>query len=129
MNTVKSGHWPLFRFNPERQARGLNPLQLDSRAPSVPYRQYMESETRFAMLWNSHPKEAEAFAEEAQQEINQRFTHYQQLAAMEWGEGETLSAAKAQASKQAPGTTAKEYAPPVAAQDKVEGAAQEKNRG
>ncbi|MEM1114771.1 MAG: thiamine pyrophosphate-dependent enzyme, partial [Pseudomonadota bacterium] len=99
---VKSGHWPLFRFNPARQQRGLNPLQMDSRAPSVPYRQYMESETRFAMLWNSHPEEAEQFAREAQAEIDQRFAHYQQLAALEWGEDETLSAAKAQVRKQAP---------------------------
>jgi len=96
---VKSGHWPLFRFNPARQARGQNPLQLDSRPPSIPYRQYMESETRFSMLWNSHPEEAEAFAIEAQEEINRRFTHYQQLAAMNWDEGETLSSARAQARK------------------------------
>ena len=97
---MKSGHWPLFRFNPARQGEGLNPLQLDSRAPSVPYRQYMESETRFAMLWNSHPDLAEQYANEAQEEITQRFHHYQQLAAMEWDEGETLTAARAQLRKQ-----------------------------
>jgi pyruvate-ferredoxin/flavodoxin oxidoreductase len=96
---VKSGHWPLFRFNPARQARGLNPLQLDSKAPSVPYRQYMESETRFAMLWNSHPQEAEIYAAQAQAEVAQRFQHYRQLAAMDWGENETLSAARAQAGR------------------------------
>ena len=96
---VKSGHWPLFRFNPARQARGLNPLQLDSKAPSVPYRQYMESETRFAMLWNSHPQEAEVFAAQAQAEVTRRFRHYRQLAEMDWGEDETLSAARAQAGR------------------------------
>ena len=96
---VKSGHWPLFRFNPARLAKGQNPLQLDSKAPTIPYRQYMESETRFAMLWHSHPEDADRFAEQAQHEIDQRFTHYKQLAAMEWSEGQTLSAASAQLRK------------------------------
>jgi pyruvate-ferredoxin/flavodoxin oxidoreductase len=98
---VKSGHWPLFRFNPARQARGMSPLQLDSKPPSMPYRQYMESETRFAMLWHSHPEAADAFAEQAQADIDARFKHYQQLAAMEWSEGETMSSAQAQVRKQA----------------------------
>ena len=100
---VKSGHWPLFRFNPARLAQGHNPLQLDSRTPSLPYRQYMESETRFSMLWHTHPDAAEAFAQQAQAEISTRFEHYRQLAALEWQEGETLSAARAQRRKQATG--------------------------
>ena len=100
---VKSGHWPLFRFNPARQARGQNPLQLDSKPPSMPYRQYMESETRFSMLWHSHPDAAEAFAEQAQTDIDNRFKHYQQLAAMEWSEGETMNSARAQVRKQTDG--------------------------
>jgi pyruvate-ferredoxin/flavodoxin oxidoreductase len=97
---VKSGHWPLFRFNPARLAAGQSPLQLDSKAPSIPYRQYMETETRFSMLWHSHPEDAEAFATQAQQEIDTRYGHYQQLAAMDWSEGETLSGARAQLRKQ-----------------------------
>ena len=97
---VKSGHWPLFRFNPARQAKGQNPLQLDSKPPSMPYRQYMESETRFSMLWHSHPDAAEAFAEQAQTDIDNRFRHYQQLAAMDWSEGETMNSARAQVRKQ-----------------------------
>ncbi len=105
---VKSGHWPLFRFNPARLAQGQNPLQLDSRAPSIPYRQYMESETRFAMLWHSHPEKAERFASEAQAEIDARFQHYQQLAAMEWSADETLSSARAQRRKSPPPTPSEE---------------------
>jgi pyruvate-ferredoxin/flavodoxin oxidoreductase len=60
----------------------------------------MESETRFSMLWHSHPEDAERFAGQAQADINARYQHYQQLAAMDWSEGETLSAARAQAGKQ-----------------------------
>ncbi|HSG27873.1 MAG TPA: thiamine pyrophosphate-dependent enzyme, partial [Candidatus Krumholzibacterium sp.] len=33
---VKSGYWPLVRYNPDLRAEGKNPLQLDSKAPTVP---------------------------------------------------------------------------------------------
>ena len=98
---VKSGHWPLFRFNPGRLAHQQNPLQLDSPAPSVPYRDFTASETRFSMLWHTHPEAAEAFLAEAQREVNQRYQHYQQLAALDWSEAPTLNAPRAQLRKQA----------------------------
>ena len=56
---VKSGHWPLFRFDPKRIAKGENPLHLDSAEPSIPYRDFVQSETRFNILWRTHPTEAE----------------------------------------------------------------------
>ena len=30
---VDSGHWPLFRYNPQDAAQGINPLHLDSKEP------------------------------------------------------------------------------------------------
>jgi pyruvate-ferredoxin/flavodoxin oxidoreductase len=83
---VKSGHWPLFRFDPGRIEQEQNPLRLDSAAPSIPYRDYISTETRFNMLWRSHPEEAERLLEESQQEVEQRFHHYQQLSELEWQE-------------------------------------------
>jgi pyruvate-ferredoxin/flavodoxin oxidoreductase len=81
---VDSGHWPLFRFDPRRAEKGLNPLKLDSKPPSVPYREFVQSETRFNMLWYANPGKAEVLLEEAQHEVTERFHRYQQLAAMEW---------------------------------------------
>jgi pyruvate-ferredoxin/flavodoxin oxidoreductase len=76
---VKTGHWPLFRFDPRRQAGG-SPLRLDSAAPSRPLKDLMDSETRFAMLWHSHPEAAAAFLDAAQAEVRRRFAAYQALA-------------------------------------------------
>ena len=77
---VKSGHWPLFRFDPRLEAAGANPFKLDSAAPSQPVKAFMESETRFAMLQRSHPEAAQRFLEQAQQEADRRFKAYQDMA-------------------------------------------------
>jgi pyruvate-ferredoxin/flavodoxin oxidoreductase len=81
---VKSGHWPLFRFDPRAADSGKNPLHLDSRPPSLDYRQFVESETRFNMLWHSDPETAEKLLGQAQQEVRERYHRYQQLAALDW---------------------------------------------
>ncbi|OUS17236.1 pyruvate:ferredoxin (flavodoxin) oxidoreductase [Gammaproteobacteria bacterium 50_400_T64] len=92
---VKSGHWPLFRFDPGKIAKGKNPLHLDSKAPSIPYRQFVESETRFSMLWHTHPDAAEDFLTQAQHEVNHRFKYYQQLAELDWSDAISVAAVKA----------------------------------
>jgi pyruvate-ferredoxin/flavodoxin oxidoreductase len=77
---VKSGHWPLFRFDPRQAETGANPFKLDSAAPSQPIKAFMESETRFAMLQRSHPEAAQRFLEQAQQDAERRFRMYQEMA-------------------------------------------------
>ncbi len=77
---VKTGHWPLFRFDPRLAETGGNPFKLDSNPPSQPIKAFMESETRFAMLARSHPEDAERFLAEAQKEAERRFKVYQELA-------------------------------------------------
>ncbi|HQT34232.1 MAG: pyruvate:ferredoxin (flavodoxin) oxidoreductase [Thiobacillus sp.] len=77
---VKSGHWPLIRFDPRLAETGGNPFKLDSAAPSQPIKAFMESETRFAMLQRSHPEAAQRFMEQAQQEAERRFKTYQDMA-------------------------------------------------
>ncbi|MBC2730258.1 pyruvate:ferredoxin (flavodoxin) oxidoreductase [Thiobacillus sp.] len=77
---VKSGHWPLFRFDPRLEAAGANPFKLDSAAPSQPVKAFMESETRFAMLQRSHPEAALHFLEQAQKEADRRYKTYQDMA-------------------------------------------------
>ena len=50
---VQSGLWPLYRYDPRLTAEGRNPLQVDSKEPTVPVDQYMYNETRFRMLTQS----------------------------------------------------------------------------
>ncbi len=78
---VKSGHWPLIRFDPRLAEAGGNPFKLDSAAPSQPIKTFMESETRFAMLQRSHPEAAQRFLEQAQADAERRFKAYQDMAA------------------------------------------------
>ena len=77
---VKSGHWPLFRYEPARAAAGKNPLHLDSPEPSIPYKDFISTETRFNMLWRSDPDAAEGFLARSQREVRERYHHYKQLA-------------------------------------------------
>ena len=97
---VKSGHWPLFRFDPARIAQGKNPLHLDSAEPSIPYREFVQSETRFNMLWHTHPQDAEKFLEQAQQEVTHRYRYYKQLSELEWNDSVSVAATKAKLATQ-----------------------------
>lgn len=78
---VKTGHWPLVRHDPRQVALGAPPFRLDSAPPSLPIRQFMDSETRFAMLARSHPEAAARLATAAQEEADRRFRDYQARAA------------------------------------------------
>jgi pyruvate-ferredoxin/flavodoxin oxidoreductase len=77
---VESGHWALFRYDPRRLAAGENPLHIDSKAPSIPYRDFVASETRFNVLTRTHPDAAEYYLRLAQKHVQTRFALYEQLA-------------------------------------------------
>jgi pyruvate-ferredoxin/flavodoxin oxidoreductase len=77
---VECGLWPLLRYDPRRAAEGLNPLQLDSKAPSLPVRDYAYGETRYKMLTKYMPKEAEELMRQAQEEVHSRWKLYELLA-------------------------------------------------
>jgi len=81
---VDSGHWPLFRYNPQDAAQGINPLHLDSKEPSIPYRDFIQSEVRFNMLWRTHPDVAEKLLQQSQEDVLHRYHFYQQLADLSW---------------------------------------------
>jgi len=83
---VLSGQWPLYRYDPRLTPQGKNPLSLDSKAPSIPFKDYAYMETRFKMLTLSHPEEAKHLLGLAQQDAKARYQFYRQLAAMKYGE-------------------------------------------
>jgi pyruvate-ferredoxin/flavodoxin oxidoreductase len=86
---VDSGAWPLYRYDPRRAEQGLNPLQLDSKAPKIPLRDYAYQETRFKMLAQSKPEEAERLLQLAQKDVVSRWRMYEQLASLDYGDGDT----------------------------------------
>jgi pyruvate-ferredoxin/flavodoxin oxidoreductase len=81
---VESGHWPLFRYDPRRASQGENPLKMDSKAPSIPYAKFALLESRFSMLYRTHPEEAKALLDQAQHEVSERYKRYEQLASLDW---------------------------------------------
>ncbi len=91
---VKSGHWSLFRFNPNKIKQGKNPMHLDSAEPSIPYRDFVQTETRFSMLWQTHPESAEQFLAQAQQDVMNRYHYYKQLSELAWSDTESISTLK-----------------------------------
>jgi pyruvate-ferredoxin/flavodoxin oxidoreductase len=91
---VKSGHWPLFRYDPRLGEGGANPWKLDCAPPSVPIRDFMQSETRFAMLARSHPEDAERFLAAAQKQAEERFAAYKALAELDSHSGESRNPEK-----------------------------------
>ena len=82
---VQSGHWPLFRYDPRRTVAGKNPLQLDSKPPSIPLDKYVYNETRYKMLQKAMPDRARLLLQQAQLDAKERWRTYEQLAALGGG--------------------------------------------
>lgn len=81
---VQSGHWPIFRYDPRLAIDGKNPLQIESKEPSIPFTQYAYNETRYKMLTQMNEERAEELMKEAQHDAKTRWTLYQQMASMHY---------------------------------------------
>jgi pyruvate-ferredoxin/flavodoxin oxidoreductase len=77
---VNSGYWPLFRFNPDLVEQNKNPFQLDSRAPSIPLKDYIYNETRYTMLVKSNPEHAKKLLALAQEDVASHWKLYDYMA-------------------------------------------------
>ncbi len=77
---VQSGYWSLIRFNPDLAKEGKNPLQLDSKAPSIPLKEYIYNENRYKMLTRIMPEEAKKLLKKAQEGVLKRWKMYEHLA-------------------------------------------------
>ena len=78
-NAVASGYWHLFRFDPRLAEEGKNPFQLDSKAPSASYKEFIESEVRYNRLSRSNPERAAYLFEKAENDAKAK---YEKLANM-----------------------------------------------
>ncbi len=74
-----SGYWPLYRYDPAVEAQGKPGLKLDSRAPTIRFKEFAAKEARFAMLARANPERAAELATRAQQDIDNRWHFYEQL--------------------------------------------------
>ena len=76
---VETGYWHLYRYNPTLKDEGKNPFSLDSKAPTKPYREFLEGEVRYTSLKKLFPERAEALYESAERNAKERYESYERL--------------------------------------------------
>jgi pyruvate-ferredoxin/flavodoxin oxidoreductase len=79
-DAVQCGFWPVYRYDPRDAHDDGHPFHLDSRAPRKTFRDFAMQEARFAMLARSQPEEAERLFKLAQQDIDDQWHYYEQMA-------------------------------------------------
>jgi pyruvate-ferredoxin/flavodoxin oxidoreductase len=77
---VACGHWPLYKFDPRLKNEGKNPLQLDSKAPTLDFEEYAYGQNRYRTLKQSNPEAAKELLELARNDATQRYALMEQLA-------------------------------------------------
>ncbi len=65
---VTCGHWPLYRFHPELDDAGKNPLVIDSKEPTMDFKDYILSENRYKMLKLINPTESDELIAQAEKD-------------------------------------------------------------
>lgn len=77
---VESGYWPLYRYDPRLAQEGKNPFQLDYNAPNGTLHNFIMGEVRYNSLTRSFPKEAERLHKKLEEDINERYKKYKNMA-------------------------------------------------
>ncbi len=80
---VASGHWPLYRFDPRLKEQGKNPLQLDSKAPSLDFEEYAYGENRYRVLQKTKPEVAKQLMENAKKIAARKYALLEQLSKLD----------------------------------------------
>jgi pyruvate-ferredoxin/flavodoxin oxidoreductase len=104
---VDCGHWMLYRYDPRRAASGLNPLQLDSREPKIPVKDYIAGEDRYQMLIKSDPQRATQLIRFAQEAARHRYEDYARRAQANDEQNVNSTASEGNSGPVAPRETAK----------------------
>ena len=71
---VQSGYWNLFRFDPRKAIEGDgNPFTLDSKKPTLEYKEFLDGEVRYRALEQSNPERAKKLFDEAAKQAEARY--------------------------------------------------------
>lgn len=70
---VAAGYWHNFRFDPRLADEGKNPFQLDSKAPTESYRDFIMGEVRYSSLTRAFPERAEVLFDKAEADAKRRY--------------------------------------------------------
>ncbi|WP_434309574.1 pyruvate:ferredoxin (flavodoxin) oxidoreductase [Hominifimenecus sp. rT4P-3] len=78
-NAVAAGYWHNFRFDPRKAEAGENPFQLDSKAPTESYQDFLKGEVRYTSLALKNPERAEQLFEQAEANAKAKYEHLKKL--------------------------------------------------
>ncbi len=76
---VKSGYWPLYRYNPALKADGKNPFVLESKEPDGSIQEFLSGEVRYAALEQLFPEESKKLRAELELDYTKRYLRLKQL--------------------------------------------------
>jgi len=79
---VGSGHWPLYRFNPDMAGTEQNPFMVDRPPPKQTLESYIYREGRYRILQQSNPQAAERLLELAKKDVDDRWATIKRLAGL-----------------------------------------------
>ena len=74
-NAVESGYWHLFRFNPKAKKK----LSIDSKSPSLAYRDFLNGEVRYRSLLKTNPEKAEYLFKKSEEEAKSKYEYLKNL--------------------------------------------------
>lgn len=70
---VASGYWTLYRYDPRKE----HPFQLDSKAPTMPYSEFLDGEIRYSSLKRSFPDNADDLFAKGSDEAQKRWLKFE----------------------------------------------------
>ena len=77
---VECGYWHLYRFNPDLEAQGQNPMQLDSKEPDwSKFQDFLKGEVRYTSLLKQFPAEAAELFQVAEENAKWRYAGYKRM--------------------------------------------------
>ena len=74
-NAVAAGYWHTFRFDPRLE----KPFQLDSKAPTASYQDFIKGEVRYTSLALKNPERAEKLFAKSEANAKAKYEHLQKL--------------------------------------------------
>jgi len=77
---VQAGYWPLYRYDPRKLVQGEAPLKLDSGEASLPLREFMAGENRFAITRKTDPEQYAEMVRQAEENVKARYEKLKALA-------------------------------------------------
>ena len=77
---VDSGYWGMYRYNPQLKETGKNPFIMDSKEPTMAFKEFLMGEVRYSSLKKQFPDAAEALFDKTEQDAKERLETYKRLA-------------------------------------------------